>query len=44
MNDNIYVEYSHIHIECGKYFNCKILTVPHNIVMDMNNVMNVPYI
>jgi hypothetical protein len=33
---------SHIQSECGKYLKkiCGILLVPHNTIMDLNNVMN----
>ena len=37
----ISVDNSHIQTECGIYMGlfCGILTVPHNIIMDLNNVL-----
>ena len=37
----IYLNISHIQTKCGKYHGifCGLLLVPHNIVMDLNNVM-----
>ena len=41
--DNISQTISHIHTECGKYpkIFCGILSIPHNIVMKLNNAMTV---
>ena len=33
----------HIHKHCYGYEYCGILLVPHNIVMDLNNVMHVSH-
>ena len=34
--NNIVWNIPHIQIECGEYF-ANILSIPHNIVMDLNN-------
>ena len=33
----------HVQFECGEYpgISCGILSIPHNIVMDLNNVMHI---
>jgi hypothetical protein len=37
-----FAEYSHIQAKCGKYSTELIMSVPQNIVMDMNYIMNEP--
>ena len=39
--DSIFFDIPHIQTECGEYQkkNCGILSVPYNVVMNMNNVM-----
>ena len=37
----IFPDISHIQFECGKYLGvfCGIVSIPHNIVMNLDNVM-----
>ena len=38
--NNILQTNPHIQTECGEYYVvCRVLSIPHNIVMDLNNVM-----
>ena len=37
--------YAHVWTQCGKYMEilCGILSVPHNTIIDLNNVMNIGF-